>query len=292
MLDLQDRIIGCIVGGAIGDYWGMPYEGAVGPIEAPFPSVSIISDDTQLTLATCEAIVESGTVTPEAVAQGLTRWFCAGKVTGIGSSTLKALRDLALGAPWTISGASGERSAGNGAAMRIAPVAFCCDPLSDAGRHLIRDICWITHRHDEAYVGALAVAAAIARPGRDSLGTLVGELPDSNCRDRLAALVETGEHLAIAALGTKFGVSGYVADSVPLAIYAARRVGKLGFREVLGSVIACGGDTDTMGAITGQIAGAALGRKGLPGDLVDRVPGIDAIAETAEGFARTVRQMR
>tara|TARA_R110002072_G_scaffold196569_1_gene353958 strand:+ start:78 stop:344 length:267 start_codon:yes stop_codon:yes gene_type:complete len=44
----------------------------------------------------------------------------------------------------------GERSAGSGAAMRIAPLAFCCDPGDFDERRDLRDVCRITYKHDEA----------------------------------------------------------------------------------------------------------------------------------------------
>src|SRR5262245_24138963 len=66
-------------------------------------------------------------------------------VPGLGSSTLKALRDLSAGAHWALAGARGEYAAGAGAAMRIAPLAFLLDPASADDRVLIRDVARITH---------------------------------------------------------------------------------------------------------------------------------------------------
>jgi ADP-ribosyl-[dinitrogen reductase] hydrolase len=149
-MSLHDRILGCLLGGAIGDaVGGVPERGEIS-----------LSDDTQLTLATCEAL-QVGEVSPEAIAAAFTRWFRAGAITGVGSSTLKALRDLAAGAHWALSGARGEMAAGNGAAMRIAPLAFLLDPSDPGQRMVLRDVCRITHHSDEAYLGALAVVAAI-----------------------------------------------------------------------------------------------------------------------------------
>src|SRR5262245_33045013 len=149
---LFERVVGTIVGGALGDAWGRPFEGSVprGPI--PPPDELVITDDTQLTLATCEAVIEGGTVDPARIAGRFLVWFRSGRLRGLGASTLKALRDLDLGAHWALSGAKGERSAGNGAAMRIAPLAFLLDLRSDEHRRTLRDVCRITHHHDEAYV--------------------------------------------------------------------------------------------------------------------------------------------
>jgi ADP-ribosylglycohydrolase len=81
---------------------------------------------------------------------------------------LKSLRDLEAGNHWALAGRLGERAAGNGAAMRIAPLAFVTDPVNDDGRRFIRDVSQVTHRHDEAYAGALATVFAI-RSSRQGL---------------------------------------------------------------------------------------------------------------------------
>jgi ADP-ribosylglycohydrolase len=127
-LKKRSQILGCILGGAMGDVWGGPWEGKPGPLVFQIPSRSSVSDDTQLTLATCESIIESGGVHPERLASNFATWFATGRVTGIGASTLKAMRDLVAGVHWALAGSRGEYSAGNGAAMRIAPLAFLLDP--------------------------------------------------------------------------------------------------------------------------------------------------------------------
>lgn len=80
-----------------------------------------VTDDTQLTIATCESIIASSCVDPESVAVRMTDWFRDRRISGIGASTLKSLTELNAGGHWAMVGATGERSAGNGAAMRISP---------------------------------------------------------------------------------------------------------------------------------------------------------------------------
>jgi ADP-ribosyl-[dinitrogen reductase] hydrolase len=207
---VRDRVLGCLLGGAIGDaYGGVSERGRV-----------CLSDDTQLTLATCESIAAVGRLDLAHLAATFRRWFEERRIIGLGSSTLKALRDLRAGAHWAVSGARGEMAAGNGGAMRIAPLAF----VASVDRVAIRDIVRITHHSDEAYIGALAVVEALRGswpPERSELLRAIAErLPDSRVRDRLllvAGVTEVGGLPAIAALGT----SGYVVDTVPLALAAA-----------------------------------------------------------------------
>lgn len=276
-MDDADRLNGALLGGAFGDAVGGPFEGAASeqipprPCEAFDPSSVSFSDDTQLTLATCQTLIRTrGVVDPAELAAEFLAWFRAGRLSGLGASTLKALIDLEAGGHWALVGRKGEQAAGNGAAMRIAPMAFFVNPQSTADRRALRDVCRITHHNEEAYAGALAVVLAIEliridqwSNDRSALLAVTNSLIDSVTRDKLVEMA--GEtNLSVNAAARKYGCSGYVADSVPLALFAASRVTESNFREVLDEVIAAGGDTDTNAAIFGNIAGALLGHSGLP----------------------------
>jgi len=288
---LTNRARGCILGGAVGDAMGGPFQGQQGPLRFEAHEEWAISDDSQLTLATCESITEAGKVSPEHIANRFVQWYRARRITGMGSSTLKALRDLDAGLHWALAGAKGERAAGNGSAMRIAPLAFHLDPRLEQDRQVVRDVCRITHHNEEAYVGALTIVIAIralafdqASP-MDLFQAVVPHLPDSRVRDRIQALSALGDDTAIAAVASEFGASGYVVDSVPLALYAARSVGTVPFDEVLRAVIEAGGDTDTIASMTGQIAGAWLGVSQIPRELIDMLPQSTFIERVSDQFA-------
>lgn len=269
---LQEKFIGCIVGGSIGDAVGSYYENAANVSDIDFDQASGITDDTQLTIATCESILETGTVSPANIAGHFLRWYNSGRLVGLGSSTLKALRDLQMGAHWGLSGRSGEYAAGNGAAMRIAPLAFYLSPEND--RQLIKDVCSITHKNDEAYIGALAVLYALDlviknkwSPGEQLLSAVIPHLPDTGVKDNLIKL-EQYPHLSIAEAATLIGCSGHVVESVPFALFAAQKIREMRFKAILSSIIRCGGDTDTNASIGGQLIGAYLGYSGISADIL------------------------
>lgn len=289
----KTQVLGCILGGALGDAWGGAYENSPGPVAFEIPSQPVLSDDTQFTLATCESIITTGRVEPENVACHFLRWFRAGRLRGIGSSTLKAMRDLDFGTHWALAGARGEYAAGNGAAMRIAPLAFVLNPVDSRDRTMIRDVCSITHHNDEAYVGALAVVLAIRSvlsgawsQTRSFLAASFEGLPDSAVRDRMGELM--AQQCPASEVARIFGATGHVVDTVPLALYCAQSIASEALPTVLAKAISVGGDTDTIASITGQVAGTVVGLGGVPMNYIGDIVGTTELKTIAGRFAEFV----
>lgn len=288
-LSREDRIAGCLLGGALGDAIGAHFEGNPPTSNFAIPSDLRVTDDTQLTVATCESIIETRSVNPESVASHFLHWFRERRITGIGASTLKSLNELDAGGHWALVGATGEYSAGNGAAMRVAPLAFFLDPDIDTDRQRIRDICRITHRNDEAYLGALAILRSIRHVidgnelDHDFVPSLVNSLPDSRVRDRLIDLRDSSG--SIDGYASRFASSGYVVDSVPLAILAATQSSDV--LDTIERIVQCGGDTDTIASMFGQIFGAAFGTECLPMEIVNQIDSVSLVRETAANLSRT-----
>lgn len=273
---------------------GLAYEGQKTPNIIAQQSLEF-SDDTQMTLATCDVISTTGQIAPSQIAKTFAEWFLAKQITHLGASTYKALLELSQGGHWALVGRKGEMAAGNGAAMRIAPLAFCLNPEENKARILIRDISRITHHNEEAYVGALAVVIAVHAAykgiwlGDATLIDYVKELlPDSSVRDRLIDISKLEKKLPLSAISTKFGCSGYVVETVPLVLYAVEQVSSLGFEALLLEVIRLGGDTDTNASIAGQILGTLLGYSSLPQNIIDSLLDKDYVISLAKRFASNV----
>ena len=170
-------------------------------------------------------------------------------------------------------------AAGNGAAMRAAPLAFLLEPTDPSDLRTIRDVSRITHHNDEAYTGALSVVAAVRCAWRgegcgwpDLLRNVAGVLPDSRIRDRLREIIGMDPIVSLAELAQQIGTSGYATESVPLALCGAQRVQSTGFQGMMEELISLGGDTDTIASMAGQVAGTILGYDALPPLLVSRLP--------------------
>ncbi|MFT5306760.1 MAG: ADP-ribosyl-[dinitrogen reductase] hydrolase [Chitinophagales bacterium] len=281
-MKVSERFRGCILGGAIGDAYGSAFENIIqedtsentyypfGKVKEEAPAWRI-TDDTQLTLATCEAIIQSKSFDPKLFAAKYLELFKAKKITGIGSSTLKAMQELEVGGHWSLVGRKGEYAAGNGAAMRIAPLGFD----KDIKRSEIKDICNITHQNDEAYVGSLCVVLAIQSiinetwTGEENLiQIIIDQIPDTRVRDRLIEIDNLKCDLTEVG---KLGNDGYVVNSIPLAIAFASQVPLTGIDNMFKSIIGLGGDTDTNCSIAGQIAGTLIGGQNIPTTLFNQL---------------------
>lgn len=185
----------------------------------------------------------------------------------------------------------GQGSLGNGAAMRIAPVAvrYVADPdllVQEAVRSAA-----LTHSHPLGIDAALVQAAAVAAAMRDEdpiAGARRAAQTDvlRDLLDRAAALGR--ERSTPVAVAESLGNSSSGHESVPAAVYAASV--HESFEEAVTFAIACGGDTDTIGAMAGAVAGARLGASAIPArwlaELEDGDRGHRHVADLALGVHR------
>jgi ADP-ribosylglycohydrolase len=192
---------------------------------------------------------------------------------GYGRGAEEMLRQIRDGLPWPIAAAAafdGQGSAGNGAAMRAAPLgAWHADSLAHAAAQGAR-AAEVTHAHPEGIAGGVAVtvAAAAAAAGRldglrpPLLRVAAARTPDGRVRDGLitaAGIDDAGS--AADELGN--GTRATAMDTVPFAIWVAEKF----LDDYPAAVTACvraGGDVDTTAAIAGGIVAAYTGTEGIP----------------------------
>jgi ADP-ribosylglycohydrolase len=233
----------------------------------------MISDDTEHTVLLAQAILENpadASAFQRCLARKL-RWWFASFPAGMGFATARAILKLWLG---VTPDRSGVFSAGNGPAMRSAllGVYFSGDAERLAG--FVSASARITHRDPKAEIAALAVAEAAAwmAAGRTDESALLETLQSLSLNSEWqAAMTNLRSALSIQASVSSFaikigaigGVSGYAYQTVPVAIFAALRYPE-DFSSAITEALVCGGDTDTVGAITGALVGARVG--------VDRIP--------------------
>ena len=292
----HDQIVGSLLGTAIGDAIGLPYEGlsrrrGIRMLGSPdrhrfLFGRGMVSDDTEQTCFVIQSLIKSGGDVDrfqKSLAGYLKRWLL-GIPAGIGLATLRSIIKLWVGfSPQN----SGVFSAGNGPAMRAAILGVSIADPQEL-QQFVRASTRLTHTDPKAEMGAfsVAVAAQIAAQGlmesTDEFRVrLTGSLRNAyqSEADELIELVsaaagsvqrgESTETFALS-MGQSRGVSGYVYRTVPVALHAALSFPR-DYQSAIQSVIRCGGDTDTTAAITGGIVGATVGKSGIPQDWLNNL---------------------
>ena len=162
---LQDKFRGAILGCFLGDAFGSGFEG-MHPDRAVF-HMSILSkkfprqytDDTDMTLALAESIIQSGKVDPEDIAKQFSLYCDLTRGYAIG--TIKAILALRAGLKWhQVARIVFEKgSFGNGAAMRVSPVGLFYHHDLDSLQEAAIKQANITHVHPLGQWGAVMQAA-------------------------------------------------------------------------------------------------------------------------------------
>ncbi|MET7593469.1 ADP-ribosylglycohydrolase family protein [Streptomyces sp. NPDC005481] len=271
------RVTGTVLGSAIGDALGAPFEfGPEGAFSARFPvpgqggemcggggwDPGEATDDTQMAVLVGESLLERGGLDPADLFARFRRWAAA-EPKDIGLQTEAVLTS---GDPWDTAAALhfqvSQRAAGNGALMRAATSAVRFAPLGrEATMDAARRIAALTHGDRAAWEGTALFheLVRVALDGRDPLAAVPGALAavDPGHRARYAAVLAPDWHPDLA---TEF--NGAVWPCLGSAVWALRITGS--YEEAVRAAIDLGGDTDTVAAVTGGLAGAVYGADAVP----------------------------
>ena len=299
-MDRLDRARGTLLGLACGDALGRPVEGwPRSRIAAEYDrltemhgdgahglSPGAITDDTELALCLARSLAASDGFDADDAAARFTRWF-EGDPTGIGGMTRRVLSRLATEVDWQTAAEEVWRrspegqNAGNGSVMRCAPLAVRfaddLDRLVAASKTSSR----LTHWDPRCTHGCAAlnlVVAGFLRAEADPVDWALARLEDDVPGEVRVAL----EEAAATDDPTMLPVTGYVVDTLEAGVGHARLAEDAETAVV--SAVNNGGDTDTVGAVAGAVAGARFGASGLPERWLDVLENRDELAALAEAL--------
>jgi ADP-ribosylglycohydrolase len=291
--DIKSRFTGTLLGTFIGDALGMPFEGQTHheiavQWNADYPMLDArlgkgtYTDDTQMTIALAESLTHCGKFNGRDAAQRFLTNYQPDR--GYGMGTRSVLQTLKIGTPWdqAASVIYPEGSFGNGAAMRVAPVGLFYRNDPQQLRQAAENSAAITHTHplgkEGAAVQAMAVAlAANSDPDNFDPPRFIQQLTDFAREDRfpfpeqIAALAKLlKEDPALDEVADRLGNDVRAHHSVPTAIYMFLSR-PWSFKEAVAHAVLLGGDTDTIAAMTGAIAGAFLGIESIPTEWMNEL---------------------
>jgi len=240
------------------------------------------SDDTAMASVLVEHLAAYGAIQRDELAVAFAKRFEREPDRGYGAVAHWILARIGQGEDWrevsrTPYGGSG--SMGNGAAMRVAPVAAW---FADDAREAVRAAtasAEVTHAHPEGIAGAVAVAAASvfawrarrdpgAATAKEMLAFVVAQTPDGRVREGLReATKRLGATPEDAAKALGDGSEVTAPDTVPYAVWCAA-TGLGGYEDAMwrcaSGLTAEGADRDTVLAIVGGVVALAVGAAGIP----------------------------
>jgi poly(ADP-ribose) glycohydrolase ARH3 len=274
----RDKIEGMLFGIFLGDALGSAFDG-LSADEIPILDSNYVkmhppknyTDDTQMTLSVFEEMLENGGIDQESLQRRFSGRFTPWRQYGGGM--LDVIEQWRDGCAIDVAARSlygGLGSYGDGAAMRVAPIsAFFALSETDALIDQVHRCSKITHTHPYGIAGAMMQAYAVLMalndvPVNEWMSNFFAFPMESvykiklqiitRCLDRSSSPNESAREI---------GNGADALEAVPAALFAAMR-NDGSFTDTVLYAISMGGDTDTIGAMAGAIAGAHFGIQGIP----------------------------
>ncbi|WP_462186640.1 MULTISPECIES: ADP-ribosylglycohydrolase family protein [unclassified Frankia] len=334
-LSYQDRVRGCLLGGALGDALGAAIEfqsldeirreygtaGVIG-LTAAYGVHAPFTDDTQMTLFTVEGLIRAsvrsrsrGIADPPAVLwRAYQRWLTTQRRTGPAAGEMDgwlAAQQLmyarrapgnaclsGLGRPetGTLARPANPDSKGCGAVMRSAPFGLLQRGPETSFDHAV-ECAVFTHGHPSGYLAAGAFAwivaamvdgASITQATASALGRLSAERDGKEVARALRAALGTAADGAPTAERVESLDAGWVAEeALAIAVYCAVAAPDDPQTALLAAVNHSG-DSDSTGAICGNLVGAALGEPALPAAWLKELAGYELVGQVADDLVTEI----
>ena len=247
------------------------------------------SDDSSMTLAALASIREKGCVDLQDIMKRFADWLKCGEYTpygqpfDVGCTCHEAVMNFLLGADVNACGKKGEYANGNGALMRIMPICMYAyekeksgEITEDEALTMIYEVSALTHNHLRSKMACgiyyFMVKAILEAKNVETLrGCLQEGMNQATAyyhRD-LSNYVEFAHYARMTSLSEfaalledEIRSSGYVVDSLEATVWSLITTDSL--EEGLLKAVNLGGDTDTIGAIAGGLAGLYYGYEAIP----------------------------
>lgn len=307
---VKDSLYGFIVGDAMGV--PVEFEDREKLINKPVTSMlgygshdveaGVYSDDTSMTLATMDSIIkQNGIINYNDIADKFCNWVnnneytATNKVFDIGMTTKYALiKYFNNKIDATMCGGTNINENGNGSLMRMLPIALYCfyKNIKDDNEifTLVKNSSSITHAHDISILGCYIyvryVISLLETKNKISSYNFIKKLDYSMFIEEVKLEYSRILFGDISTLNINdINSSGYVVDTLEAVFWIILNCSN--YNESIIGAINLGGDTDTIGAITGSIAGILYGYDNISKRWISKLKNKDYIDEIIIKFENT-----
>lgn len=337
---LRTKFRGSLLGALIGDCCGAPFEGQVmdsgsklvlrqnlDKLEGPFFKAPYkkYTDDTAMTKSVLNTLLAPNGFSQKLLAKNFVLEYYKDPRRGYGAAVgdvFEKLRKTKIADPVGPAAAQfgGSGSFGNGAAMRVAPIAlYCANQENTKLLQLVRDSSLVTHSHTLGVNGAILQALAISQSlklnpeeklnAKQFLAKLKMDIiklenendPDLDLNHNayqkqldaveqlLDGRIETSDENVLNLLGHSVAAL----HSVPTAIFCFLKctdgtANHRSFRDTLEYAISLGGDADTIASMACAISGAFLGAEAISENLIKHCEEANEITDLADKLLQII----
>ncbi|MEZ5786804.1 MAG: ADP-ribosyl-[dinitrogen reductase] hydrolase [Xanthobacteraceae bacterium] len=263
VLTLQDRALGAFLGFAVGDALGATVEFmTAGEIAHRYGvhnrmigggwlrlAPGHVTDDTEMSLVLGRSLIRCGGLDLHDLCDEFVAWLRSGPVD-VGNTCRRGIRRYITNG--TVAGPFFEGDAGNGAAMRVLPLALATHGHPTTAAAWCEAQCHVTHHHPLSDAAAFTlvrmVHALLAGEGKPAVRRLADDL--------------VAKHRTFRFEPYRGLTSAYVVDTMQTVLHHYFRTDS--FADCVTATVNQGGDADTTGALAAMLAGATYGKAAIP----------------------------
>lgn len=309
--EIDQKIFGGIFGLCVGDMLGVPVEfstreerdtdkvkelRAYGTYHQPFGTWS---DDTSMTLCLIDAINKGFSL--EKLADSFIKYYKDaaftpnGSVFDIGISTKNAIKKMIMGIDPIKCGGIKDIDNGNGSLMRILPIAYMNQKLNiEELIKMVEDVSSLTHAHNRAKLACIiyvefASQLILGKEKKEAYDCLI-ELINKHCNDKYYDEIKNFGNILNKKIinfnRTQIKSTGYVIDTLEAVFWLFFSFNS--YREMVLEAVNLGGDTDTIAAITGGLAGIYFGFNSIPDSWLQNIERKCEIKEMIDTFCKII----
>jgi len=318
LINNNSPILSGLLGVAVGDALGVPVEFftrnelQLNPVKtmrcygSHNQPAGTWSDDSSLTFCLAQALSEK--LLSESLFQTLADYFCQwyqfnfwtphNRVFDIGYATGKAIRNLINKVSPLEAGGHGERDNGNGSLMRILPLAFCYQ-LTDFNEliAITHDVSSVTHGHIISQMSCgIYISIAISllegnnplkayHQGIEKISKIYQADPFISYLNKFDRIMSGNiDQLSIDSIKS----SGYVINTLEASLWCFLKHNN--YEKTVLSAVNLGEDTDTVGALTGGLAGIYYGQENIPQEWIKQIARLDDIINLAQRLELKIKE--
>ena len=320
--DMKEAIYGGIIGLCVGDALGLPVQFNKREKLKQKPVIDMIgngtynlpagtwSDDSSMTLCLMDSL--SNGLDYDDIMRKFQAWLVDGEYTpygksfDVGTTTLQSiLLSIKRGSNITQCGGTGEYSNGNGSLMRILPTVFYYRKKHKFSIHdnhealgIIHNISSLTHAHKRSFL-ACGIFCIIAENLIYNYGIKKGiQYGLKSAKKYYESIPEFADeciHYERLFSGSIFTLpeteihsSGYVVDTLEAALWCLMKTRS--YKTCVLKAVNLGGDTDTIAAVAGGLAGIHYGLDAIPDKWLSQIARLDYIKELCKTFYNSLSE--